>query len=82
MEERGKGYSPIQHTMLINGQYRPMATGNRNPYERPGYLGFGIASWAMKPTMAIQNPDTMKGQRFCTWSDQKAQMMVVMEAAT
>jgi hypothetical protein len=36
----------------------------------------------MKPTIAIEKPDTMKGQRFCTWSDQKAQMIVMMEAAT
>jgi len=68
--------------MWMNGQYRPAATGNRNPYVNPGRLVCGMASWPMKPAAAMEKPTMMNGDRCCTRSDQKAKMIVMTIAKT
>lgn len=72
----------IQDTRMMKGQYKPPATGNRNPYVNPGYFGCGIASCAMKPHAAIEKPAMMKGDLVWALSDHHAKIMVRIEAKT
>lgn len=78
----GASEFPIQDTRMMNGQYKPPATGNKNPYVRPGYFGCGIASWAMNPQDAIVKPTMMNGERVWMRSDHHANMMVMIDANT
>lgn len=68
--------------MAMYGQYRPMATGKRKPYVRPGRRVCGTASCAMKPAAAMEKPDMMNGERCCTYSPHQAQIMTMIMAAT
>ena len=68
--------------MWINGQYKPAATGNKNPYVNPGRRVCGIASWQMKPAAAIEKPTMMNGDLCWTRSDQKAKMIDMTMAKT
>ncbi len=73
---------PIQ--LIIGGypEYIPPATGKRKAYVKPGNLGWGIASWAIKPTTAVPKPSTIKYHRVLALSERKDKVMVRIAANT